>query len=147
VAVYWTAVVEPADRAAAAMAEGKCPEDKRNVSAMEIWYRFPKFVLGFIGASIIISSIGGMLGPTLADAVVSEGLVRGLTTPLRGWCFALAFVSIGLSTNFRELAPYFKGGKPVTLYLTGQAFNMTISILLVYLMFYLVFPDITRSLM
>jgi len=143
VAVYWTAVVEPAEK----IARGEMAADaKHKVSAWEIWNRFPKFVLGFIGASIIVSAIGGSLGDTLANAVVSEGLVRGLSTPLRSWCFALAFASIGLSTNFRELAPYFKGGKPVTLYLTGQAFNMTISILLVYFMFYVVFPEITAAL-
>jgi len=143
VAVYWTAVVEPAEK----IARGEMSADaKHKVSAWEIWNRFPKFVLGFIGASIIISAIGGSLGEDLANAVVSEGIVRGLSTPLRSWCFALAFASIGLSTNFRELSHYFKGGKPFTLYLTGQAFNMCISILLVYFMFYVVFPDITASL-
>jgi len=143
VAVYWTAVVEPAERIERGEVEAGY---KHKVSAWEIWNRFPKFVLGFIGASIVVSSIGASLGPDLGNAVVSEGLVRGLSTPLRSWCFALAFASIGLSTNFRELAPYFKGGKPFTLYLTGQAFNMTISILLVYFMFYVVFPEITAAL-
>jgi uncharacterized membrane protein YadS len=143
VAIYWTTVVEPFERAQ----RGEiAPGARHKVGFGEIWNRFPKFVLGFATASIVISSISGSLGPDMSNAVVSEGMVRGLATPMRNWCFGLAFASIGLSTNFRELAPYFKGGKPVILYVTGQSFNMGISILLVFLMFYVLFPEITASL-
>ena len=42
----------------------------------------------------------------------------------------LAFTAIGLSTNFRELAPYFKGGKPLILYVCGQSFNLALTLLM-----------------
>lgn len=128
VAVYWTARVDnvPGQR----------------VSVMEIWHRFPKFVLGFVGASIIFSLLSGSLGSNMSDALITEGINK-MTVPLRGWCFALAFISIGLATNFRELAHYFKGGKPLILYACGQALNLCLTLLMAYIMFYLVFPDIT----
>lgn len=135
VAVYWTTKVEPEERGLSS----------RNVGLIEIWNRFPKFVLGFIGVSIVSSLISGGLGGDLSGAVVTEGLVKGISSPMRSWCFALAFTSIGLGTNFRELAPYFKGGKPVILYVTGQSFNLVLTLAMAYVMFYLVFPEITAN--
>ena len=130
VALYWCTKVECVDG--------------QQVSAMEIWNRFPKFVLGFLAASIIFSFISSGLGSSMSDVLVSNG-VNKVSVPLRGWFFALAFVSIGLATNFRELAKYFKGGKPIILYVCGQSFNLCLTLLMAYIMFYKVFPDITAS--
>ena len=135
VAVYWTTKVEPAEMGLSG----------RKVGMMEIWNRFPKFVIGFLAASLFCSVVSGGLGPDMSSALVDQGLVRGLTSPMRTWCFALAFTSIGLSTNFRELSAYFKGGKPVILYVCGQTFNLILTLTMAYVMFYIVFPDITMK--
>lgn len=132
VAIYFTTRVE-------------ARPDGRKVGPREIWDRFPKFVLGFLGVSIISSLISGALGPEVGNATVDRGLVGGLTSPMRTWCFGLAFTAIGLSTNFRELAVYFKGGKPLILYVCGQSFNLCLTLLMAYVMFYIVFPDITAA--
>ena len=129
VALYWCARVD-------------CAPGQR-VSAMEIWHRFPKFVLGFIGASIIFSTIHGLLGSDVGYTMIDQGVIRGLTKYLRGWFFCLAFVSIGLATNFRELKEHFSGGKPLILYICGQSFNLILTLTMAYIMFYLVFPEIT----
>ncbi len=131
VAVYWCAKVE-------------CEPGQR-VSPMEIWHRFPKFVIGFIGASIIFSTIYGVMGSDVGYTLIDQGVIRGLTKYLRGWFFCLAFVSIGLATNFRELKEYFKGGKPLILYFCGQSFNLILTLTMAYIMFYLVFPEITAK--
>ncbi|MDL2314119.1 YeiH family protein [Desulfovibrio sp. OttesenSCG-928-C14] len=131
VALYWCAKID------------RIPG--KQVQAREIWDRFPKFVLGFLTASILASLISGSLGSDLSNAAVSQGLVRGIASPVRSWCFALAFTSIGLSTNFRELAHYFKGGKPLILYVAGQSFNLCLTLAMAYIMFYVVFPEITAS--
>jgi uncharacterized membrane protein YadS len=68
-----------------------------------------------------------------------------LTKNLRGWFFCLAFASIGLGTNFRELRAYFHGGKPLVLYLCGQTFNLCLTLAMAYLMFYVVFRQITSE--
>ncbi|WP_298068525.1 putative sulfate exporter family transporter [uncultured Mailhella sp.] len=119
-------------------------EEGTTVGPMEIWNRFPKFVLGFLAASIILSTISGNLGSELGNALISNG-VNKVTVPLRGWFFALAFVSIGLATNFKELAKYFKGGKPIILYVCGQSLNLCLTLLMAWIMFYKVFPEITAS--
>jgi uncharacterized membrane protein YadS len=72
-------------------------------------------------------------------------VLRGFTRIWRGWFFALSFAAIGLATNFRELAHYFKGGKPLILYVCGQTFNLLLTLTMAYIMFYLVFPDITAK--
>ncbi|MCH5276584.1 MAG: putative sulfate exporter family transporter [Desulfovibrionaceae bacterium] len=130
VALYWCAKVENTSG--------------QQVSAMEIWNRFPKFVIGFLGVSIIYSLITSSLGSEMGNILVSNGVGK-VANALRGWFFALAFVSIGLSTNFRELAKYFKGGKPIILYVCGQSLNLCLTLLMAYIMFYKVFPDITAS--
>jgi uncharacterized membrane protein YadS len=115
----------------------------QKVKVAEIWHRFPKFVLGFIAASIIFSWISGALGGDVGNTLLDHGVLRGFTRDLREWFFALAFASIGLATNFKELAKYFKGGKPLILYVCGQSFNLALTLLMAYIMFYLVFPEIT----
>ncbi len=117
----------------------------QKVSAWEIWHRFPKFVLGFLAASITFSTLYGSLGSDTAFSLVDHGVLRGFSSHFQGWFFCLAFASIGLATNFRELAHYFKGGKPLILYVCGQSFNLVLTLLMAYIMFYVVFPDITAK--
>ena len=131
VAVYWCAKVD-------------CKPGQQ-VGWMEIWYRFPKFVLGFIAASIIFSLMYSVMGPDAGHTLIDHGVLRGLTKALRGWFFCLAFTSIGLATNFRELKEHFSGGKPLILYVCGQTFNLILTLTMAYIMFYLVFPDITAK--
>ncbi|MCQ2444975.1 MAG: YeiH family protein, partial [Mailhella sp.] len=114
------------------------------VGPMEIWNRFPKFVLGFLAASIVLSTVSGNLGADLGNALISNGTNK-VSVPLRGWFFNLAFMSIGLATNFKELGKYFKGGKPIILYVCGQSLNLCLTLLMAWIMFYKVFPDITAS--
>ena len=135
VAIYFTTRVEVA-------------ETGQKVGAMEIWYRFPKFVLGFIGASIIFSVIytvfNNQIGG-LGSAMIDQGVVKGMADHFRGWFFCLSFVSIGLATNFRELREHFTGGKPLILYVCGQGFNLALTLVVAYIMFYVVFPELTAT--
>ncbi|MEO0454186.1 MAG: putative sulfate exporter family transporter [Verrucomicrobiota bacterium] len=132
VAVYWTTRVE--------RSEGQAS----GIQLSEIWKRFPKFILGFAGASLFFSLLHQSLGAELAASSIEDGLY-GFSKSLRGWLFALAFVSIGLSTDFKVLRAQFSGGKPLILYLCGQSFNLILTLLVAWLMFYVVFPGITES--
>lgn len=103
--------------------KGRAVGDKPGL--MEIWYRFPKFVVGFIVASVVFSFL-------LPEA--SAKAITGFTGPLRGWWFTLAFLCIGLETQFKELVAM-GGGKPAVAFLTAQAFNIIWTLLLAYLIF------------
>ncbi|MCG8334855.1 MAG: YeiH family protein [Proteobacteria bacterium] len=117
----------------------------QDVGMIEIWFRFPKFVLGFIAASIFFSLLYGSFGKDAGYTLLEHGAIRGGSRIFRGWFFCLAFSSIGLATNFRELKSYFKGGKPLILYVCGQSFNLMLTLLMAYIMFFLVFPEITAQ--
>jgi len=99
-------------------------------SLIEIWNRFPKFILGFIMASVIFSFL---LIPMVGEESVSSILKQ--TKTFRGWFFCLAFVSIGLESNFVELSKQLSGGKPIILYLVGQSFNIILTLLMAWIAF------------
>jgi uncharacterized integral membrane protein (TIGR00698 family) len=90
-----------------------------------IWERFPKFVLAFIGASVLFSFF---LDPALA-----EGSKNSLKNLQNAW-FALAFTSIGLETNFKDL---FKNDnkKPLYAFLIAQLFNIIITLIIAWFLF------------
>ncbi len=94
-------------------------------SAMEIWDRFPKFVLGFMIASVLFSFV--IAQPTVA---ATKSTLGGLRT----WWFALAFTCIGLETRFGELATL-GGGKPALAFLIAQGVNIIWTLILAYLIF------------
>ncbi len=114
----------------------------QKVGAIEIWHRFPKFILGFVSASVLFSVLYQVFGPDVSFTLIDNGAIKGFSSVLRGWFFCLAFVSIGLDTNFRELKTHFKGGKPFTLYFFGQSFNLILTLVMAYIAFYVVFPNI-----
>jgi uncharacterized integral membrane protein (TIGR00698 family) len=98
---------------------------QQQASAMEIWNRFPKFVLGFVAASLVFSFL---LDPATVSA--TKGTLGGLRT----WWFALAFTCIGLETRFADLAKM-QGGRPAAAFLIGQGFNVVWTLVLAWLLF------------
>lgn len=90
-----------------------------------IWDRFPKFVIGFVFASLLFSFI---ISPEQVDTV------KGSLKSLQGLWFALAFTSIGLETNFKDL---FKqdNKKPLYAFLIAQTFNIIVTLLIALVLF------------
>ena len=102
--------------------------DKR-VGAGEIWTRFPKFIIGFFVASIVASFI---IQPVAGSADVKA--INAVLDQYKNWAFVLAFTSIGLDTNFREIGKQLHGGKVLWLYVVGQLFNIILTFLAVWLL-------------
>lgn len=94
-------------------------------SAKIIWERFPKFVLGFLIASIIVTLISLGLGEQAADELTSD--VIPLIKNLRDWAFALCFLCVGMTTRFKDLAA--TGWKPVAAFSCGVAVNFVLGFL------------------
>lgn len=94
-------------------------------TARIIWDRFPKFVLGFITASLVFSFL---LSPELVKS--SDKLLGGLRT----FWFALAFVSIGLETRLTELLGQGQG-RPAAAFVIAQTFNVIWTLILAWLLF------------
>ncbi|OAT80236.1 hypothetical protein A6M21_00880 [Desulfotomaculum copahuensis] len=101
-------------------------------SAMEIWWRFPKFVIGFFIASIFMSAITAGFPAAEFKKVVQPNLIAPITS-LRTWAFIFCFLSIGLTTRFKELKS--TGWKPFGAFTIGVAVNVLLGFLLSTLAF------------
>ena len=97
------------------------------VGAGEIWKRFPKFIIGFFVASLLASFL---FQPVFGGDQVSA--INKVLDQYKNWCFVLAFTSIGLDTNFKELAKQMQGGKVLWLYIVGQVFNIALTLFAVW---------------
>ncbi len=114
ISVYWTYTNNQSETA---------KESKPTLGV--IWERFPKFVIGFIAASLLFSFF-----------VSSETIdsVKGGLKSLQGLWFALAFTSIGLETKFSDLFNN-AGKKPLYAFLIAQLFNIFITLIIAYFLF------------
>ncbi|WP_149206631.1 YeiH family protein [Flavobacterium johnsoniae] len=90
-----------------------------------IWERFPKFVIGFIAASLLFSFL---ITPETRDSV------KDSLKNLQGIWFALAFTSIGLETNFKDLLSN-NSRIPLYAFLIAQLFNVIVTLIIAFLLF------------
>jgi uncharacterized integral membrane protein (TIGR00698 family) len=96
-------------------------------SAAEIWNRFPKFVLGFLIASAILT----LVTRGFDYAVYKKEVIPALVAPLqafRTWAFTFAFLSIGLTTRLREFASI--GARPFYAFTIGVVVNVILGFVL-----------------
>jgi len=114
ISVYWTYTKHP---------NSNEPEGKPSLKV--IWERFPKFVLGFLAASLLFSFV---ISPEVNSAV------KGSLKNLQGLWFALAFTSIGLETNFADLFNK-QSKKPFYAFLIAQGFNIIVTLVIAILLF------------
>jgi uncharacterized integral membrane protein (TIGR00698 family) len=114
ISIYWTYTKHPAS---------KDKETKPTLGV--IWERFPKFVLGFIGASLLFSFV---VGPSTITTV------KDSLKSLQGLWFALAFTSIGLETNFADLFNE-NSKKPLYAFLIAQTFNIFVTLGIAWILF------------
>ena len=102
-------------------------DPNKKVGAGEIWTRFPKFIIGFFVASLVASFI---ILPLAGSSQVSA--INSVLDQYKNWAFVLAFISIGLDTNFKEIARQMQGGKVLWLYIVGQVFNIALTFFAVW---------------
>lgn len=99
-------------------------QSKRPTPAV-IWDRFPKFVLGFLIASLVFS----FLMP-VGDAKALGSLAKGLREAM----FSIAFICIGLETDFRFIFKK-ENAKNITTFLIAQGLNIVVTLIVAYLLF------------
>lgn len=107
-------------------------ETGRKPSAAEVWWRFPKFVIGFVIASLIVTLATGDYGLADFNRIVNPALVAPIKD-LRTWAFIFCFLSIGLTTRFRELAR--AGSKPFVAFSSGVVVNVVLGFVLSAIVF------------
>lgn len=101
--------------------------DAPKLKAIDFWHRFPKFVLGFIAASVIV---------TVAAEFLSAGTMESLDTTLKGfrdYFLILAFVSIGLEFEAKSLRE--AGTRPIAVFALATVFNLVLGLILATVLF------------
>ncbi len=103
-------------------------------SAWIVWWRFPKFVLGFLIASAVISFVVANFSPEAYGQMLDPRLITPIKT-LRTWTFIFTFLSIGFTTRFRELGKF--GWAPILAFTIGVLINVPLG----YFLSAVVFSD------
>ncbi|MGI6047263.1 MAG: YeiH family protein [Petrimonas sp.] len=94
-------------------------------SGSVLWERFPKFVLGFLIASLIFSfAFEPSTGKSLSKIAQQS----------RGLLFSLAFVCIGLETSFKDIFKK-ENSKYIWSFLIAQGFNIVLTLVVAWLLF------------
>ena len=99
--------------------------EKQKVDFKLIWERFPKFVLGFIAVSLLFSFV---VSP--ASVAATKDSLKSIQTAF----FALAFVGIGLETDFSVLIKT-GNGRPAWAFIIAQSFNIIFTLIISYFLF------------
>lgn len=114
ISVYWTYTQQP-----------KTDGNPEKPTLGVIWDRFPKFVLGFVLASLLFSFV---------FSIETTTEIKGGLKDLRDFWFALAFISIGLETKFSDLFSH-ENRKPLRAFLIAQTFNVILTLGVAYMLF------------
>jgi uncharacterized membrane protein YadS len=107
-------------------------ETGRAPDAREIWWRFPKFVIGFFVASLLMTAFTGAFSIAELNSSVRPNLILPLAS-LRTWAFIFCFLSIGLTTRFREL--HAVGWKAFWTFTIGVGVNVVLGYILSVIVF------------
>ena len=79
--------------------------------------------------------MASLVASFVIQPIVGSADVKAINTVLdqyKNWAFVLAFTSIGLDTNFREIVKQLHGGKVLWLYVVGQLFNIILTFFAVW---------------
>jgi uncharacterized membrane protein YadS len=109
------------------------------VSAVEIWYRFPKFVLGYAATFVLVLLIGAGAAEATTKAL-QAGI--GAADTFRGIFFALTFFSIGLVSNFRKLREEGMGRLALVYLVCLFGFIIWIGLLISWIFFHGITPPV-----
>lgn len=120
--LYFAVKVVPAGGA-----ESKAPRFGDRRSLAMLWERFPKFVLGFLLASIVAT----VLAESLPAAVLEPRL--DAAKEIQVWALTLAFVSIGLEFNARSIRE--SGWKPILVFAVATVVNLVVGLALASVLF------------
>ncbi len=104
----------------------------RAPDAREVWWRFPKFVIGFFAASLLMSAFTSGFSTADFNSAVRPNVLAPLVS-LRTWTFIFCFLSIGLTTRFRDL--HVVGWKAFWTFTIGVGVNVILGYFLSVIVF------------
>eukprot|EP01062_Namystynia_karyoxenos_P013086 TRINITY_DN14713_c1_g1_i1.p1 TRINITY_DN14713_c1_g1~~TRINITY_DN14713_c1_g1_i1.p1 ORF type:complete len:644 (+),score=201.53 TRINITY_DN14713_c1_g1_i1:91-1932(+) len=114
VAMFWVTKVQPTG--------------SRPTFAM-LWDKFPKFVVGFLALSAILTLV-----VSAVNAAKCHALPRSVTA-MSNWWMVVGFICVGLNTDVRKLGKKVKGGSVLALYFVGGLWDIVFTYGVAHLFF------------
>ncbi|MDE6139922.1 MAG: putative sulfate exporter family transporter [Alistipes sp.] len=103
-----------------------------------VWEKFPKFILGFVAASLVFSLCES--NAIFPDASKATGLAKTFST----FFFSLAFVCIGLDTRLKDIISK-ENRNALYAFLGAQCFNIIATFMVAWLLFGIVKPAMSSD--
>ena len=97
-----------------------------------VWEKFPKFILGFVAASLVFSLMqsGGFFVPGDGGKLAEPGVAKMFSTVF----FSLAFVCVGLDTRLKEIVSK-ENRNALWAFLVAQTFNIVVTLVIALVLF------------
>merc|ERR1712013_877981 len=109
--------------------ETNVPQKQQNKCAF-LWKKFPKFVIGYLLLSALVSLVVyNVGGESFGDRFLNNIGQKSK------FLFTLGFVGIGAKTKFTTLWQAIKDGKYLGLYLIGQTFDTVITLIAAFIVY------------
>ena len=103
-----------------------------------VWEKFPKFIIGFVAASLVFSICqSGEIFPDFAKSKLAE---TSLAKTFSQLFFSLAFVCIGLDTRLKDIVSR-ENRSTLFAFIIAQTFNIVVTFVLAYILFGIVKPS------
>lgn len=102
-----------------------------------VWEKFPKFIIGFVAASLVFSicQMNGAFTPDAKGKLIEPGVAKAFSSLF----FSLAFVCVGLETRLKDIISR-ENRALLWSFLTAQAFNIVITFIIACVLFGIVRP-------
>lgn len=115
-------------------------EGKKGAPSLGIvWDKFPKFILGFVVASALFSTLQAedMLTLNSKGKIIETSMAKTFST----FFFSLSFVCIGMDTRLKDIISK-ENRNVLKSFLGAQTFNIIVTCLIAWLMFGIVKPAV-----
>lgn len=97
-----------------------------------VWEKFPKFIIGFVAASLVFSLLqsGGFFVADAKGKLVEPGVAKMFSTVF----FSLAFVCVGLDTRLKDIISR-ENRNALWAFLAAQTFNILVTLIIACVLF------------
>ena len=97
-----------------------------------VWEKFPKFIIGFVAASLVFSILqsNGLFTADVKGKLAEPGVAKMFSTVF----FSLAFVCVGLDTRLKEIVSK-ENRNALWAFLAAQTFNIVVTLVIALVLF------------
>mgnify|MGYP000760597165 FL=1 len=97
-----------------------------------VWEKFPKFIIGFVAASLVFSILqsNGLFTADAKGKLAEPGVAKMFSTVF----FSLAFVCVGLDTRLKEIVSK-ENRNALWAFLAAQTFNIVVTLVIALVLF------------